>query len=120
MDTQIRPLVVAPAFAERRPTLSLPASHKPAFAASASSIASPAPGLRESILRCAAEAQVDEKHDTDARLHCFIAKLSGCMESMGETELDHVLWDLMKTEPDKAKGGSAYLIDGASGQPARA
>jgi hypothetical protein len=55
--------------------------------------------LRQFILECAREATTAEPTDTDARLHCFIAKLSGSMEGLGERELDAVLWNLMETKP---------------------
>ena len=53
--------------------------------------------LRKAILDCAHEATTTEPTDTDARLHCFIAKLSGTMEGLGERELDAALWNLMTT-----------------------
>jgi len=53
--------------------------------------------LRKAILDCAHQATVTEPTDTDARLHCFIAKLSGTMEGLGERELDAALWNLMTT-----------------------
>jgi hypothetical protein len=105
MDTQIRPVwstpvVVAP---PARPTLSLSGRQAAANAAPASTLAATANKLREAILRCAAEAQREEGKDTDARLHCFIAKLSGSMECLGEVDLDHALWDLMKLRAEPAR-----------------
>lgn len=111
MDTQIRRLdnpipMPSPARGKtsaNRPTLSLPGRQTAAHAAPASNLVATANKLREAILRCAAEAQRQETKDTEARLHCFIAKLSGDMECLGEAELDHALWDLMKlrTEPQR-------------------
>jgi hypothetical protein len=53
--------------------------------------------LRKFILECAREATTAEPTDTDARLHSFVAKLSGSMEGLGERELDAALWNLMTT-----------------------
>jgi len=53
--------------------------------------------LRKAILDCAHQATTVEPTDTDARLHSFIAKLSGTMEGLGERELDAALWNLMTT-----------------------
>jgi hypothetical protein len=55
--------------------------------------------LRKAILDCALQATRAEPHDSDRRLHSFIAKLSGTMEGLGERELDAVLWNLMSTAP---------------------
>ena len=59
--------------------------------------------LRKAILDCAHQATLAEPHDSDRRLHSFIAKLSGTMEGLGERELDAVLWNLMSTQPPLAK-----------------
>lgn len=118
MDTQIRRVDTDPVAttAPARRTLSLPPV---ALIASASA---PAPStsverLREAVLRCATEAQSEEKNDTDARLHCFVAKLSGCMETLGESEMDHALWDLMKLRAEPARPIAAAI---ATRQAARA
>ncbi len=59
--------------------------------------------LRATILRCATEAAKEEPRSVEYRLHAFIAKLSGSMESMGENELDKVLWSLFaNAEPAAA------------------
>lgn len=55
--------------------------------------------LRKAILDCALQATRAEPHDSDRRLHSFIAMLSGTMEGLGERELDAVLWNLMATTP---------------------
>ena len=55
--------------------------------------------LRKAILDCAHQANLAEPHDSDRRLHSFIAKLSGTMEGLGERELDAVLWNLMASNP---------------------
>jgi len=59
--------------------------------------ATTANSLRKAILDCALQASRAEPHDSDRRLHSFIAKLSGTMEGLGERELDTVLWNLMAT-----------------------
>jgi hypothetical protein len=117
MDTQIRPVwstpvVVAPA---ARPTLSLPSRQVAEQAAPASTLAATANKLREAILRCASNAHSAEPEDTDARLHCFVAGLSGSMEVLGEVDLDHALWDLMKlrAEPCRRTDASTAPLDGA-------
>jgi hypothetical protein len=112
MDTQIRLAEPAPVVAPEtgRTTLSLPQRAKPIAGLVVPAIATSIERLREAILRCATEAQSEEKTDTDARLHCFIAKLSGCMETMGEVDMDHALWDLMKLRaepPRRVATGSA-------------
>ena len=50
--------------------------------------------MRSTILQCATEAVKEEPRNVEYRLHAFIAKLSGSMESMGESELDKALWSL--------------------------
>jgi len=61
--------------------------------------------LRRAILDCAHQATAAEPLDTDARLHSFIAKLSGTMEGLGERELDAVLWNLMTTAAPAVRAG---------------
>lgn len=119
MDTQIRRVDTEPVAkaAPARRTLSL----RPPAALIANAGA-PAPStsverLREAVLRCATEAQSEEKTDTDARLHCFVAKLSGCMETLGESEMDHALWDLMKLRAEPARPVATAI---ATRQAARA
>lgn len=105
MDTQIRratqAAAVTPAASVMRPTLSLPTREVIAAApALAPAVRSPAvvlAQLRHAILRCADEATRAEPNDTDARLHSFMAKLSGSMESIGQRDLDTALWDLLST-----------------------
>lgn len=80
-----------------RATLSLPVRQLKTSSAPSANLAEITNKLRVAILRCAAQAQTDEPNDTEARLHSFVAKLSGNMESMGEIELDRALWDLFGT-----------------------
>jgi hypothetical protein len=100
MDTQIRPVTpeaaIMPVPAASRTTLSQPqrsAAIEPTSTGPAVLLAQ----LRHAILRCADEAARAEPNDTDARLHCFMAKLSGTMESLGQHDLDIALWDLLRT-----------------------
>lgn len=103
MDTQIRRVastaLVTPVSNVARATLSLPsrsADRSPRMEATAQT-------LRLAILRCAAQAMTEEQQDTEARLHCFVAKLSGSMECLGEVDLDHALWDLMKMRAEPCR-----------------
>jgi hypothetical protein len=62
--------------------------------------------LRAGILECAAKATASEPANTEARLHCFIARLSGKMEGLGEAELDQALWALFSTpQPQRPTPG---------------
>lgn len=50
--------------------------------------------LRSAIARCAMQASADAPANADVRLAAFVARLSGCMESLGDHELDAMLWGL--------------------------
>lgn len=50
--------------------------------------------LRSTIARCAMQAGVDAPANADLRLAVFVARLSGSMESLGDHELDAMLWGL--------------------------
>lgn len=50
--------------------------------------------LRSAIARCASQASEDAPASCDLRLAVFVARLSGCMESLGDHELDAMLWGL--------------------------
>ena len=67
--------------------------------------------LRKAILDCAHQATTAEPTDTDARLHCFIAKLSGTMEGLGERELDAALWNLMTSHRQPPAPGEPPTSD---------
>jgi hypothetical protein len=113
MDTSIRRIAAAASAAPTRATLSVPTRPMSiAFVTGAVdaipdlgnrrfAVLDPVPAtvasLRKAILDCAHQATTTEPVDTDARLHCFIAKLSGTMEGLGERELDAALWNLMTT-----------------------
>ncbi|SFD83990.1 hypothetical protein [Massilia yuzhufengensis] len=63
--------------------------------------------MRSTILRCATEAAKEEPRSVEYRLHSFIAKLSGSMESMGESELDKALWNLFAApQPQPSAAGA--------------
>jgi len=50
--------------------------------------------LRDAVIGCAKQASKDAPASTDLRLAVFVARLSGCMESLGDHELDAMLWGL--------------------------
>lgn len=50
--------------------------------------------FRSAIARCAAQASNDAPTSAEMRLASFVARLSGCMESLGDHELDAMLWGL--------------------------
>ena len=58
--------------------------------------------LRDAIARCANLAAIDAPADCDRRIAIFIARLSGCMESLGDHELDAMLWGLFDQAPSAA------------------
>jgi len=53
-----------------------------------------AAALRTAIAGCVKQASADAPTNADARLASFVARLSGCMESLGDHELDAMLWGL--------------------------
>lgn len=53
--------------------------------------------IRNAILECAQAATQAEPSNVEARLHSFIARLSGSMDFHGEHELDTALWKLFET-----------------------
>jgi hypothetical protein len=56
--------------------------------------------LRDAIKRAAARSMEQEPCDVNSRARAFIARLSGLMVHMQETELDKILWGLL-THPAK-------------------
>lgn len=115
MDTSIRRITpaasVTPVPNAARATLSLP------YRAPLMTEAEQLDRIRKAIVRCAAEALKAEPRDTDARLHSFLAKLSGSMEGLAERELDIVLWNLLCTSPVGPAGrptDTALLAAGAT------
>ena len=50
--------------------------------------------LRTAIKTCAKRVTENEPN-TDLRAKLFVARLSGSMEILGETELDQILWALL-------------------------
>jgi hypothetical protein len=59
--------------------------------------------LRDKIIEIAKRAQELHPTSVDARAVCFIARLSGAMQILGEFELDNALWDLVTTEQPSSK-----------------
>jgi len=118
MDTSIRRISPAdtamPVSNAARHTLSLPARAPTGSKAPSRFMGTTAQALRLAILQCAAQAMTEEKSDTEARLHCFIAKLSGSMECLGEVDLDHALWDLMKLRADPVRRQPAATVDASA------
>lgn len=64
--------------------------------------------LRATIARCAEQASADAPANADVRLAAFVARLSGCMESLGDHELDAMLWGLFDLPP--STGSSAAPV----------
>jgi len=54
-----------------------------------------AAAMRDSIKRCIVNASKDAPTDEERRLANFVARLSGSMESLGDHELDAMLWGLL-------------------------
>lgn len=62
----------------------------------------PAAAFRDAIKRCVANASKDAPADEERRLANFVARLSASMESLGDHELDAMLWGLLDTpEPTR-------------------
>ena len=59
--------------------------------------------LRTAIARCAAQASQDAPADADLRTASFVARLSGSMESLGDHELDAMIWGLLYMPPPAAR-----------------
>lgn len=55
--------------------------------------------LRTAIARCVAQASQDAPTDADMRTASFVARLSGSMESLGDHELDAMIWGLLDMPP---------------------
>lgn len=92
----------------------LPVPAAACLASFVSTKAATVPLLRDAILECARQANVAEPSNTDARLHSFVAKLSGRMEGLGELGLDRALWDLMKTPWPPAHSLQAEAVDAST------
>ena len=48
--------------------------------------------IRTAIANCVAQASADAPTDAELRVTAFVARLSGSMESLGDHELDAMLW----------------------------
>jgi len=69
-----------------------------------------AAALRAAIVRCAANASKDAPADEDRRLANFVARLSASMESLGDHELDAMLWGLLDSpEPIRITPAPALM-----------
>jgi len=62
--------------------------------------------LRTAIARCVAQASQDAPTDADMRTASFVARLSGSMESMGDHELDAMIWGLLDMPPNVPRAES--------------
>jgi len=67
--------------------------------------------FRTAIARCVAQATVDAPTDAELRTATFVARLSGSMESLGDHELDAMIWGLLDMPP------GAQHIEGAMQLP---
>ena len=59
--------------------------------------------FRSAIARCASLASQDAPADADLRVASFVARLSGSMESLGDHELDAMIWGLLDMPPPAAR-----------------
>ena len=55
--------------------------------------------IRTAIATCVARASEDAPADVDMRVTAFVARLSGSMESLGDHELDAMIWGLFDVPP---------------------
>jgi hypothetical protein len=55
--------------------------------------------LRTAIANCVAQASTDAPTDAELRVTAFVARLSGSMESLGDHELDAMIWGLFDMPP---------------------
>ena len=55
--------------------------------------------IRTAIANCVAQASKDAPTDADLRVTSFVARLSGSMESLGDHELDAMIWGLFDMPP---------------------
>jgi hypothetical protein len=55
--------------------------------------------IRMAIANCVAQASADAPSDAELRVTAFVARLSGSMESLGDHELDAMIWGLFDMPP---------------------
>jgi hypothetical protein len=55
--------------------------------------------IRTAIANCVAQASADAPTDAELRVTAFVARLSGSMESLGDHELDAMIWGLFDMPP---------------------
>ena len=66
--------------------------------------------LRTAIARCVAQASADAPTDADMRTAAFVARLSGSMESLGDHELDAMIWGLLDMPPAAPRAESVMHL----------
>jgi len=57
--------------------------------------------IRTAISNCVAQASADAPTDAELRVTAFVARLSGSMESLGDHELDAMIWGLFDMPPTR-------------------
>lgn len=62
--------------------------------------------LRTAIANCVAQASADAPTDAELRVTAFVARLSGSMESLGDHELDAMIWGLLDMPPGAPRAES--------------
>lgn len=65
--------------------------------------------FRAAIKRCATNASKDAPTDEERRLANFVARLSASMESLGDHELDAMLWGLLDS-PEPTRIAPAHAL----------
>ena len=55
--------------------------------------------IRTAIANCVTQASADAPTDAELRVTSFVARLSGSMESLGDHELDAMIWGLFDMPP---------------------
>jgi len=75
--------------------------------------------LRTAIATCVARASEDAPADAEMRVTAFVARLSGSMESLGDHELDAMIWGLFDMPPQTRLCASPVLNPIPMPAPAR-
>lgn len=66
--------------------------------------------IRTTIAKCVAEARADAPTDAELRVTAFVARLSGSMESLGDHELDAMIWGLFDMPPGATRAESVMQM----------
>jgi len=66
--------------------------------------------IRTAIANCVAQASTDAPTDAELRVTSFVARLSGSMESLGDHELDAMIWGLFDM-PHQPRLGVAPVLN---------